>query len=153
MRHGTADILYGLFLGAIAIALFAHTFSDIYEFNPLIENVSTVFFPRIILGAIVICASALISQGVRNTDPDDHLPQIDVKRTLLVFAAVAATTAGIWFIGYFYAMPVGVFLTGWALRYPNKWILAATSVSATVIVWVALAHFAAVTFPTEFRLF
>ena len=103
MQAGRADILYGLVMAAIAAALFIHTFSDIYEFNPLIESVSTVFFPRIILTAILLCALGLVVKGLRNAQSDDRLIPINTPRVCLVFAACALTAAGLWFIGYFYA--------------------------------------------------
>lgn len=153
MHAGRADTLYGLVMAAISAALIVHTFSDAYEFNPLIESVSTVFFPRIILGGILLCSLGLIVKGLRNRDPDDQLDTIDKIRVFLVLAACAATAAGLWFIGYFYAMPVGVFLTGVALGYPNKTVLAVTAIVATALTWVALGYFANVIFPTQFRLF
>ncbi len=152
IRTSSADILYGLVIAAVAMAFFVHTFSDQYEFNPLIESVSTVLFPRIILGGIFVCALGLIVKGYRNKSEDSRLQAVNYPKVVLVLVAAAATAAGLWFIGYFYVMPIGVFATGWALGYPNKLILAATAISATIIVWAALGYFAAVTFPTEFRL-
>jgi len=152
MRTWSADVLYGLAIAAVATALFIHTFSDRYEFNPLIESVSTVFFPRIILGGIIACSLGLMIKGFQDSSEGDRLPSVNLTRAVLVLGASAATAAGLWYVGYFYVMPIGIFLTGWALGYPNKLILAATAIVATIVVWVALGHFAAVTFPTEFRL-
>ena len=151
MKSATADILYGVAVLLIALALYAHTFNDVYQFNPLIESVSTVFFSRILMAAIALCSLALIAKGVRSK-AGEYLPEINTVRVILVFITAAVTSAGIWFIGFFYAMPIGVFVTGWFLGYRRMPTLPVVSLIAPLLVWVALAHFAGVSFPTDFRL-
>ena len=152
MTTKSADIIYGIVTAAIAGALFVHTFSDVYGFNPAIESVSTVFFPRILLGGLVLCSFGLIFKGMRESC-EEHTPAVNAFRVLAGLVVAASTAAGMWFVGYFIAMPIGVFLMGAVLGYPKKFILAGVAIVATGVVWFALGHFAAVTFPLEMRLF
>lgn len=151
IRTGRADAVYGLVFFAAAMALLAHTFSDQYDTGPLFGDVSTVFVPRLLLGVIAALSFALIIKGVTDKSGDE-LATINWRRLFLTFAAACVTTAGLWYLGFLIAMPIGVFLTGLAIGYPNKLILAAASVVGTGIVWLMLGYIARVSLP-EFHLF
>lgn len=144
--QGRADVLYGIVIAIFAIAMFGHTFSSRYDNEFLFGDVSTVFFPRLLLGLIVALSLGLALRGARGQG-EDALPEINVIRVASTYGAAALAIAGVWFVGYLLAMPIGVFLIGLALGYPNKVILAATSVVAPVLVWIVLAKFAQVSFP------
>lgn len=142
-----ADVIYGLVLGVMASVMMVHTFSSRYEVAHLFGDVSTMFTPRLLLGVMIALSAALIFKGLRNRG-GDVLESVNVPRVVLTFLAATATTAGVWFIGFFIAMPIGIFLTGLALGYPGKLVLAATSLAGTIIVWLTLGVFANVALPT-----
>ena len=151
IRGGRADAVYGLVIFVAAAAMFAHTYSDLYDTGPLFGDVSTVFVPRILLGTICALSFALIVKGALNTS-GDRLASINWYRMALTFGAACLTTLGLWYLGFLIAMPIGVFLTGLAIGYPNKLILAAASIAGTGIVWLMLGYVARVSLP-EFHLF
>ncbi len=142
-----ADVIYGLVLGVMASVMMVHTFSSRYEVAHLFGDVSTMFTPRLLLGVMIALSAALIFKGLRNRG-GDVLESVNVPRVVLTFLAATATTAGVWFIGFFIAMPIGIFLTGLALGYPGKLVLAGTSLAGTIIVWLTLGVFANVALPT-----
>ena len=142
-----ADVIYGLVLGVMASVMMVHTFSSRYEVAHLFGDVSTMFAPRLLLGVMIALSAALIFKGLRNRG-GDVLESVNVPRVVLTFLAATAATAGVWFIGFFIAMPIGIFLTGLALGYPGKLVLAGTSLAGTIIVWLTLGVFANVALPT-----
>ena len=145
--RGRADVLCGILAASTAGAMFAHTFSPRYDIEFLFGDVSTVFFPRILLGIIIILSLALAIKGFR----DNSGAQIAEVNWLRVFMAFGATTlgiAGVWFLGFLIAMPIAIILLGATLCYPNKLVLILSSIVAPVIVWAVLAEFALVAFPT-----
>ena len=142
-----ADVICGLVLGAMASAMMVHTFSSRYEVAHLFGDVSTMFAPRLLLGVMIALSAALIFKGLRNRS-GEVLESVNVPRVVLTFLAATATTAGLWFIGFFVAMPIGIFLTGLALGYPGRFALAGTSIAGTIIVWFTLGVFARVALPT-----
>ena len=143
---GKTDILYGAITALVAAGMIVHTYDDRYVSEFLFGDVSTVFVPRLLLGAIVILALFLVLKGLRDRE-GVSLPAVQIGRVMAVFAAIVATIAGVWFIGYLIAMPVGVFVIGWAIGYPNKLILAVTAVVAPMLTWFVLGQFAQVSFP------
>jgi hypothetical protein len=145
-RSAQADIVYGIAILAAGAAMLAHTFSEIYDTGPLFGDVSTVFVPRILLIAICILAASLVVKGALARD-SESLDAMNWQRIAFTFAAASATTAGVWYFGYQIAMPVGIFLTGLAIGYPNRLILAAASVAATATVWLTLGYLARVSLP------
>ncbi len=145
MQQKNADMLYGAVLAGMACAMFAHTFSPIYQNEFLFGDVSTVFFPRVLLGIIFVLSMMLVVKGKLSTS-DAILTQINVKRVLLTGGATLITVVGVWYLGYLVMMPVGVFLIGLALGYPNLVILGITSLISPLVVWVILAKFAQVSF-------
>ena len=142
-----ADVIYGLVLAVMASVMMVHTFSSRYEVAHLFGDVSTMFAPRLLLGVVIALSAALVCKGLRNRR-GDVLESVNVPRVVLTFLAATATTAGVWFIGFFIAMPIGIFLTGLALGYPGKFALAGTSLAGTIIVWLTLGVFANVALPT-----
>ena len=106
-----------------------------------------MFFPRLLLGLMIILSAVLVLKGLRNNS-GDYLQSVNVPRVAWAFLAATATTAGLWFVGFIVAMPIGVILTGLALGYPGRLILAGTSIVATALVWLTLGVFANVALPT-----
>ncbi len=125
-----ADVIYGIVLGVSASAVMVHTFSSQYEVAHLFGDVSTMFAPRLLLGVMIALSLALIFKGLRNRS-GGVLESVNIPRVVLTFLAATATTAGVWFIGFLLAMPIGIFLTGVALGYPGKLVLAGTSLAGT----------------------
>lgn len=148
LRAGKADVLCGIVICTVAASMFVHTYSDRYDIDMLFGDVSTVFFPRILLGMIGALSLALAIKGARDKS-DERLVSLNWRRVFLTFLAALLTALGVWYLGYEIAMPVGVFLTGLALGYPNKIVLALTSLFASAIVWLALGHFAQVSLPAS----
>jgi len=141
-----ADVIYGVVILATAAAMLAHTYSDIYDTGPLFGDVSTVFVPRILLITICLLSAGLIARGALNHD-DQTLEAMNWARISATFAAACATTAGVWYFGYFLAMPLGIFLTGLAIGYRNWIVLAVASVFGTMTVWITLGYLARVSLP------
>ncbi len=142
-----ADIVLGIALLAAASLMFAHTFANRYDSGPLFGDVSTVFVPRIVLVLIGCLAVIMAIRGAMTRD-SEQLEELNWRRMAITFGAACATSLGIWVFGYVLAMPVGIFLVGLAIGYPNKLVLAATCVVATAVIWVALGYFARVPLPT-----
>lgn len=145
--QGRADLIYGLVAAFAALAMFVHTYSPRYDNEFLFGDVSTVFFPRVVLAVIILLSLGLAFKGFRNSSGED-LREIQLGRMLLTLGATILGIALVWFAGYLIGMPIGVFLVGLALGYPNKIILAVTSVVAPVLVWLVLGRLAQVSFPT-----
>lgn len=141
-----ADVIYGIVILATAAAMLAHTYSDIYDTGPLFGDVSTVFVPRILLISICVLSAGLIARGALSHD-DDTLETMNWGRIAVTFAAASATTAGVWYFGYFLAMPVGIFVTGLAIGYRNWIVLALAGVIGTATVWITLGYLARVSLP------
>ena len=144
--QGRADVIYGAVAAMGGTAMFTHTFSDRYSNEFLFGDVSTTFVPRILLGLIVLLSLGLVIKGLRDRD-GGSLPAVAIGRVALVFGACVLSIAGVWFIGYLIAMPIGVFLVGWAFGYPNKLVLLVTAIVAPLLTWLVLAEFAQVSFP------
>ena len=145
--QGRADFIFGAITAVASIAAFVHTFADRYTSEFLFGDVSTMFVPRLLLGLIVLLAVGLMLKGIRDRE-GGRLPEIAIGRTVAVFSACVLSIAGVWYIGFLIAMPVGVFLVGWTMGYSNKLVLAGTAVAAPLLTWVILGKLAQVAFPT-----
>lgn len=146
LSSGKADVLYGIVILTCACAMLAHTYSDIYDTGPLFGDVSTVFVPRVLLISIGVLSVGLIVKGALARDGETIEP-MNWGRIASTFVAASATTAGVWYLGYLIAMPVGIFLTGVAIGYRNWIVLAVASIIGTATVWLALGYLARVSLP------
>lgn len=145
-NRSTSDIVIGMVILLAATAMYLHTYSDRYDTGPLYGDVSTVFVPRAILIALGLLSAGLALRGaLRPAGPAG--PDLNWPRVVMTFAAAAAMSLGAYWLGYWIAMPLGVFLTGLAIGYPRKAVLAAVSIGATAIVWFTLGYLARVSLP------
>lgn len=129
--------------------LFLHTFSDRYEFNPLLGDVSTVFFPRIVLVALFVLAAVLTVRGtVRSPDDGEEASgTLDVARLSAVFGAICLSAVILWLAGLVLGGPLVVALTAWTLGYRNPYVLAAVAVILSLLLWAVLGEVAGVSVP------
>ena len=146
IRSAHADTACGGAIFLAAAVMFVHTFSDRYDIGMLFGDVSTVFFPRIILGLIMLLAAALAGKGLR-AGANRVLVTVDLRRTALAFLIAAATTAGMWWLGFLLATPFGLIALGLVLGYRKPLPLLAVSIAGPAIVWIVLVFGANVSVP------
>ncbi|MDE0304539.1 MAG: hypothetical protein OXI87_06605 [Albidovulum sp.] len=127
--------------------MLAHTYSPRYDIEFPFGDVSTVFFPRILLEIIIVLSRALAFKGARGKSGDGII-RVNASRVILALGVAALGIAGVWYLGFLVALPIAIFLPGDALGYPNKRVLVLTSFVAPLIVWGVLAKFALGAFPT-----
>ena len=74
------DFYYGLVLLVVGVGLLWHTAHDRYDFDLLFGDVSTVFFPRIILILWIGLATVLIVNGMRGLGSQEDLGRVFFHR-------------------------------------------------------------------------
>lgn len=133
----------------VSALLLLHTFNERYELNPLLGDVSTVFFPRIVLVALLVLSAVLTIRGtVRSpTDGEGAGVKPDVARLATVFGAICLSAVVLWLAGLVIGGPVVVALTAWTLGYRNPYVLAAVAVSLSLVLWALLGEAASVSVP------
>ena len=145
------DFYYGLVLLIIGGGLFLHTGSDRYDFDLLFGDVSTVFFPRIILVLWILLSAILIANGLRRRGSEqDHQRVMAVKLTGLfsVLAVIIASALAVWLAGLLLGGAVSMIALGAALGYRRWSVLVPVSVVFPVIVHFALGHVAKISLPS-----
>ena len=145
------DFHYGLVLLIIGCGLLLHTGSDRYDFDLLFGDVSTVFFPRIILILWILLSGILIVSGLRRRGSQQDLQRvIDVRLTglLSVLAVIIASAMAVWLTGLLLGGAVSMVAVGAALGYRRWVILIPVSVALPVIVHFALGHVAKISLPS-----
>ena len=144
------DFFYGLVLLAIGGGLFLHTFSDRYDFDLLFGDVSTIFFPRIVLILWMGLSAILIVNGARgrgDTADRKRLAAIALPRLTIVLGVTIATAVFLWAAGLLIGGPVLMISIGIALGY-RRWIaLVPFSIALPVAVWIALSKVAKIALP------
>ena len=145
------DFYYGLVLLIIGGGLLLHTGSDRYDFDLLFGDVSTVFFPRIILILWIALSAILIVNGLRRRgSQQDHQRVMAVGLTGLfsVLAMIVASALAVWLSGLLIGGAVSMVAVGVALGYRRWVILIPVSVVFPVVVYFALGHVAKISLPS-----
>lgn len=141
-----ADIVIGAIILLIVMAMYLHTFSEKYDTGPLFGDVSTVFVPRLILIALGLLSVGLMLRGA--VRPENGVGRtLNWGRIVATFGVACAMSFGAYWVGYWIAMPLGVFLAGVAIGYPRYLVLAAAAALATITVWATLGYLARVPLP------
>ena len=147
IRSGMADIVSGSAILVGAAVMLLHTFSDRYDLGMLFGDVSTVFFPRVVLGALMLLSAVLVVRGVRAGE-GEALGAIDAPRLALVAVVAALTALGVFWLSFMLVMPIGIFGVGWTLGFRRPVPLAVASIAGPAVVLVALERAANVAVPT-----
>ncbi|MBL6927938.1 MAG: tripartite tricarboxylate transporter TctB family protein [Rhodospirillales bacterium] len=145
------DFYFGLVLLIIGTGLLLHTFNDRYDFDLLFGDVSTVFFPRIILVFWVGLSAILIFNGLRGrgaTEDRTRLLSVGIPRLAMVFAVIVATVIVLWLVGLLVGGPILMIATGVALGYRRWVLLVPVSLTLPVAIWFALGHVARISLPS-----
>ena len=145
------DFYYGLVLLIVGGGLLVHTLHDRYDFDLLYGDVSTVFFPRIILIMWIGLSSVLMANGLRGRGAsEDHkrLLAVGIPRLALVFVVVVASAIFLWLVGLLIGGPVLMIAVGIALGYRRLAILIPVSVVLPIVTWLALGRVARISLPS-----
>lgn len=129
----TASSVAGGVLGLVALGLFAHTFAPTYDVPMLTAGRGPVFFPRLLLGLMILCAAVVVWQG-----RDDEPLALPAGTALPVLAVVAATglyVAGILTVGFLFATIGFTLVVPWLLGYRTPWVILALAAVYPVTVW------------------
>jgi len=148
-RHG--DLFIGLVIAGIALLLLLHSFSARYTATSIAGDVSTVFFPRLLLGAMTLGGIALVVQAFRGTTMSRDTPEPAhgaIKRLIAVAVVMVATSLGMSIVGFLWAMPIGLALMGFAFGSRATVALPAVALLAPLACWWVLHNLAGVPFPT-----
>ena len=144
------DFYYGLTFLIIGAVLLWHTRSDRYDFDLLFGDVSTVFFPRIILILWIGLSSILIARGLlgRGSEEDrSRVASVGLSRLLLVLAAVFASAILLWLAGILVGGAISMIAVGLALGYRRWLVLVLASAALPLIIHYALGHVARISLP------
>ncbi len=145
------DFYYGLVLLIIGGGLLVHTGSDRYDFDLLFGDVSTVFFPRIILILWIALSAILIVNGLRRRGSrQDHqrVMAVGLPGLFTVLAMIIASALAVWLTGLLLGGAVSMIAVGVALGYRRWVILIPVSVALPVVVYFALGHVAKISLPS-----
>lgn len=145
------DFYYGLVLLIVGCGLLWHTFSDRYDFDLLFGDVSTVFFPRVILILWVGLSAILIVKGYRGSGSAEdraRVISVGIPRLLLVLAAIVASAVVLWMTGLLVGGPLSMIAIGLALGYRRLVFLVPVSIALPVIIWFALGEIAKISLPS-----
>lgn len=144
------DFYYGFALFAVGGWLFLHTFSDRYDFDLLFGDVSTVFFPRIVLILWMGLSAILIVNGLRGRgDGEDRerVLSVGIPRLVLVFAVTVAAAVVLWLAGLLIGGTALMIAVGLALGYRRLILLVPVSLAVPAAIWFALGHVARISLP------
>jgi small-conductance mechanosensitive channel len=145
------DFYYGLVLMIIGGGLLWHTTSDRYVFDSLFDDVSTVFFPRIVLILWIGLSATLIVNGLRGRGSEEdraRLMAVGIPRLFLVLAVIVASAVILWAMGLLVGGGISMIAVGLALGYRRLVILVPVSISLPIITWYALGKIAKISLPS-----
>ena len=135
----------------LTVGLLWHSYNPDYRFNPLIEVISTIFVPRLLL-YVILCTTVLMIVKEMWVAEDRVLLEINLGRFLASLIVVSLTSAGFWYLGFAISMPIGMYVLGLVLGYRNHFWLVLVSVAGPLIFWLALGYFASLPIPVHVRL-
>lgn len=145
------DFYYGLVLLIIGGGLLFHTSNDRYDFELLFGDVSTVFFPRVILIMWMGLSGILIVSGLRglgSAEDRDRLVSVGMPRLLWTLAVIVASALVLWLVGLLAGGAILMIAVGIALGYHRWAILIPVSLALPVATWFALGHVARISLPS-----
>ena len=145
------DFYYGLVLLLIGGGLLLHTGSDRYDFDLLFGDVSTVFFPRIILILWILLSAVLIANGLRRRGSrQDHerVMAVGLPGLFSVLAMIIASALAVWLTGLLLGGALSIVAVGVALGYRRWVILIPAGVVLPVVIHFALGHVARISLPS-----
>ena len=145
------DFYFGLVLLLIGGALLWHTTSDRYDYDPLFDDVSTVYFPRIILVLWVVLSAVLIARGLlgRGSEEDRlRLMSVGLPQLLMVLGVIIASAVVLWSVGLLIGGPVLMVAVGVALGYRRWLYLVPLSVALPIAIWFTLGKIAEISLPS-----
>ena len=145
------DFYYGLALLLSVGALLWHTASDRYDFDPLFDDVSTVYFPRMILILWVALSAILLVNGLRGRGSEEdraRLMAVGLPRLFVVLAVIIASALVLWLTGLLIGGPILMVAVGVALGYRRWVILVPVSIVLPITFWFALGKIARISLPS-----
>ena len=141
MHRSLSLVTFGL-LVAVALALFASTFSDEYDLPAFGGDVSTVFMPRVFLAVWIVLSGLAFWETLaapRDGGEGDR-PKVALGQLLTVMAIAVATAVGMLTVGFLLALVPGFFLFCWAFGYRRVVPLAVISLLGPVGTWLLFIH-------------
>ena len=145
------DFFFGLVLLIIGGALLWHTTNDRYDFDSLFDDVSTVYFPRMILILWVALSATLIVNGLRGRGSEEdraRLMAVGLPRLFVVLAVIIASALVLWLTGLLIGGPILMVAVGVALGYRRWVILVPVSIVLPITFWFALGKIARISLPS-----
>ncbi len=129
----SGTLLVGLAFAAATVALGLHSFSDIYETAYQTAGRGPVFFPRILLSAMLLLSLLVVLDGLRQKPL--QLPARETRTVLAAIAVTALYVFSITAIGFLLATVVFLFLLPLILGYRRLVILAPFSLGYAIGTW------------------
>jgi hypothetical protein len=149
------DFYYGFALMIVGVGLLLHTFNDRYDFDLLFGDVSTVFFPRVILILWVGLSLILMVKGYLGSGSAEDRSRVfsaKIPKLTLVMAVIIVMAGVLWMLGTLVGGPILMIAVGLALGYRQLMILVPISLILPVLVWYALSVVAKISLPAGFLL-
>lgn len=138
----------GTVILAITVYLFYHTFDEVYQTSILTAGRGPVFFPRIILGGMLLFSVVVILEGV-NEEPAAGLAP---KSLALIVSVILLTGIYIYSIGaagFLISTIVFTFLLPLLLGYRNLLICGAIAIIYPFVVWYVFEKVFLIILPTS----
>jgi putative tricarboxylic transport membrane protein len=132
-----SNVVAGLLLMATAY-LFYHTFDEAYQTSILTAGRGPVFFPRIVLGAMLLFSLITLVEGQiksRSGDDRDGGPGLAPRVLLPAVVVTGGYILSISWAGFVIPTVIFTFLLPLVLGYRNWLLAAAISISYTISVW------------------
>ncbi len=145
------DFYYGLILFFIGLGFLIHTFNGKYQFDLLFGDVSTVFFPRVVLIIWIGLSIILILRGYfsnRLADDSHRTFYKGAPRLLLVLTVLVLTTFILWIVGLFLGGPILLIALGLAFGYRRLIILIPMGLILPFVIWYILGEVSKINLPT-----
>lgn len=120
----------------VGIGLFISTFSEVYNIEPFMGDVGTVFMPRVYFVIWIALSIVLLFQSLRSSDDEEPDQVFSFSRLCIIMLVSGATAVAILKYGFVLGMIPGFFIFCWQFGYRKPFTLAAFSIAGTVIIWV-----------------
>ena len=137
----------GLVTLLLTIILFYHTLNDIYKVSVFTAGRGPVFFPQILLGAMLLLSIGVIIEGFK-----ENLNPITGKQALLVAATLGLTGLYIYAItaaGFLISTIIFVFILPWLLGYRDGKAIFVITIFYPVTVWYVFEKFFMIILPSS----
>ena len=137
----------GLTTLLLTIFLFYHTFDDIYKISIVTAGRGPVFFPQILLSAMLLLSIGVIIEGFK-----EKFNPITGRQLLLVLATLGLTGLYIYAItaaGFLISTLVFVFILPWLLGYRNWKAIFIITIFYPVTIWYVFEKFFMIILPSS----